>query len=141
MGSVELATNIAPVSRATRVSSPTLFFHLVDGLDVNHSVETIISGADSAPNPTEVGTRYLLFPNRSVFTPAPPNDKDYSVIEYAGKVGGVNQWILSFDPDNTKTNFGLLFVKDEKKFYQFVDSTTGWIPILSKGSVDGGTFG
>lgn len=138
---VEIATNITPNARPSRVSSPTLFYHLVDGLDVNFSVETIISGNDASPNPSEVGTRYLLFPNRSVFTPPPPNDKNYSVIEYAGKVEGVNQWTLIFDPDNTKTNFGLLFVKDEKKFYQFVDSTMGWIPILSRGSIDGGTFG
>lgn len=136
---VEIATNIVPNARPSRVSSPTLFFHLVDGLDVNYSVETIISGNDLAPNPTEVGTRYLLFPNRTNFTPAA--GVDYGIVEFTGSVGGVNQWGLTFDPANAKTNFGLLFVKDEKKFYQFVDSTEGWKPILTTGAVDGGTFG
>lgn len=134
---VEIATNLVQTSRPSRVSSPSLFYHLVDGLDVNHSVETIISGSDPAPTPSVVGTRYLLFPNRTMFTPA--GASNYSVVEYTGDSG--NPWSLYFDPANTKTNFGLVFVKDEKKFYQFVDSTEGWKPILASGSVDGGTFG
>lgn len=135
---VEIATNIAPNARPTRVSNST-FFHLVDGLDVNYSVETIISGNDSAPTPSVIGTRYLLFPNRTGFTPAV--GIDYGIVEFTGSVGGVSQWGLTFDPTNPKTDFGFVYVTDEKKFYQFIDSTLGWIPILTKGSVDGGTFG
>lgn len=135
---VEIATNIAPNARPSRVSSPT-FFHLVDGLDVNYSVETIISGNDPAPEPSVIGTRYLLFPNRVVFNP--PVEVNYGIVEYTGIVGSVRQWGLTFDPTNPKTDFGFVYVKDEKKFYQFIDTTLGWIPILTKGSVDGGTFG
>jgi len=138
---IELATNISPVSRSGRVNSPSLFFHLLDGLDVQHSVETIISGNDPAPTPTKVGTRYLLFPSRSIFTPQVADQIPYCVIEYAGNIGGDSNWIIALNCSNPTTNFGLVFVKDEKKFYQFVDNTIGWKPLLSSGSVDGGTFG
>lgn len=138
---IEVATNIAPIARSTRVSDESLFYYIIDGLDINYSVETIISGSDPAPNPTIIGTRYLLFPSRSTFTPAVASGIDYCIIEFIGTVGGSNQWGLVLDCTNTKTQFGLVFVKDEKKFYQFIDNTTGWKPILTRGSIDGGTFG
>jgi hypothetical protein len=138
---IELATNIAPTARSTRVGSETLFFHLLDGLDVNYKVETIISGTDPTPTPTEIGTRYLLFPSRTVFTPQAALDIGFCIVEYAGAIGGVPQWELVLNCNNSKTNFGLVFVEDEKRFYQFIDNTIGWKPLLASGSVDGGTFG
>jgi hypothetical protein len=135
---IELATNISQISRPTRVGSES-FYHLVDSLDVNYRVETVISGNDPPPEPSVIGTRYLLFPNRTGFTPLV--GVDYGIVEFTGTVGGDRQWGLTFDPTNPKTDFGFVYVTDEKKFYQFIDTTLGWIPILTKGSVDGGTFG
>lgn len=134
---IEVATDITQQGRRDRVSDAD-FFYIIEGADVDLGVEAIIQGSDLPDSPS-VGDKYLLFPGRTMFTPEGISNAtgDYFVVEFLGN----NNWGIILDCTNAKTPFGLVFVKNLKKFYQFVDSTIGWKPLLASGSVDGGTFG
>jgi len=132
---IEIATNITQQGRSDRVRDDD-FFYIVEGADVNLGVEAIIQGSD-LPSSLSVGKKYLLFPERTMFTPSGIPNTGYFVVESLGN----NIWNIVLDCQNEKTPFGLVFVKNLKKFYQFVDTTIGWKPLLASGSVDGGTFG
>lgn len=133
---IEVATDITQQGRPDRVSDED-FFYIIEGADVDFGVEQIIRGSD-VPSSPSTGDKFLLFPNRTMFTPPEPiNNTGYFVIEYLGN----GNWGIVLDCENTKTAVGLVFVKNLKKFYQFIDNTIGWKPLLASGSVDGGTFG
>jgi hypothetical protein len=132
---IEIATDITQQGRSDRVSDDD-FFYIIEGADVDLGVEAIIQGSD-LPTSLSVGKKYLLFPGRTVFTPSGINNTDYFVVKSLGN----NNWSIVLDCQNEKTPFGLVFVKSLKKFYQFIDNTIGWKPLLASGSVDGGTFG
>jgi hypothetical protein len=132
---IEVATDITQQGRSDRVSDED-FFYIIEGADVNFGVERIIQGSDIPSSPS-TGDKFLVFPGRTLFTPPEIDNTGHFVIEYLGN----GNWGIVLDCENAKTAVGLVFVKDIKKFYQFVDNTIGWKPLLASGSVDGGTFG
>lgn len=131
---IVLSTSISQSDRSNRVSSPSAFYHLVEGADVDLSVEKILGPApDTYNSPPQFGDKYIL---RSTDAISPDGANLNDIVIWDG-----NEFIIHQKMTNTKTRFGLVFDKRTKKFYHYVDATTGWVPILRSGSVDGGTFG
>lgn len=130
---IELSTSVTQSDRSNRVSNPIAFYHLIEGADVDLSVEKILESGDTFNTPPKLGDKYILLSFDSI---SPPNTSLNDIVIWNG-----NEFVLHQKMTNSKTRFGLVFDKRTKKFYHYVDATTGWVPILRSGSVDGGTFG
>lgn len=139
---IEFSTTLTPSDRNARVvSNPSNFFYLIDVEDINFAVERILEGQDEPSVPRLVGQKYLL---KSTYSISVEDSDVNDIVMWDGQ-----KWIIyqkmgnaQFPSrGNSRTQFGLIFDKNTKKFYQYVDATTGWVPILRSGSVDGGTFG
>jgi len=131
---ITFTTNLTQSDRNSRVlSNPSTFYHLLDGEDINYAVEKMLVGSEQPDQPYTAGQKYLLL-STAYLSPAGSNVND--IVMWDG-----NKWVVHQKMTNSKTPFGLIFDKRTKKFYHYVDASTGWVPILRSGSVDGGTFG
>lgn len=115
------------------------FFHLVDAIDINFSVEKILeNGGEFIPPEPAPGTKYIIRDkNNEPGIPTPINGPFDSgdVVMWDG-----NAWVVYLDVSNPKTNHGVVFDKRTEKFYQYTPAN-GWVAIItSKSSLDGGTF-
>lgn len=106
----------------------------MEGSDVDLSVEKILEQGDMYNSPPQLGDKYILRTFNAGISPEGANLND--IVIWNG-----NEFVIHQKMTNSKTRFGLVFDKRTKKFYHYVDATTGWVPILRSGSVDGGTFG
>lgn len=129
---ISFPSSLIQADRKNRVTGVSNFFHIVEAEDINYAVEKILKQGDlPLPNP-QLGDKYLLF---SVDTFQPENAMVYDIVMWDG-----TKWIVYLNVRNSKTPFGLVFDKETKKFYHYVDTQAGWLPLLRSGSVDGGTF-
>lgn len=114
------------------------FFHLVDAIDINFSVEKILeNGGEEIPSEPAPGTKYIIRDKDQEPGISPANGVLGSgdVVMWDG-----NNWVIYLDVSNPKTNHGVVFDKRTQKFYQYTP-TNGWVPIITgKSSLDGGTF-
>jgi hypothetical protein len=139
---ISVPSSIAQVSRNSRTNSNGSFYYLLESEDVNYAIESIIDCPSSQPQNPEPGAKYLI----RCFHPFDPREditantgqtlNTNDIIMWDG-----NKWIVYLNTRNPKTPFGLIFDKQTKKFYHYIDQQTGWLPLLRSGSVDGGTFG
>jgi len=108
------------------------YFYLVDGVDVNFAVESIIE-AEGDPVQTEVNNKYIV--RNAASSPISPQGLgNNDIVRYNG-----NDWEIFKDVSNTKTDFGIVYDKKTKLFYQY-DSINGWKSLIRSGKIDGGTF-
>ena len=109
------------------------YFYLMDGADVNFAIESILEAAVD-PVQTQVNNKYIV--RNAASTPISPEGLgNNDIIRYIGN--GV--WEIFKDVSNTKTDFGIVYDKKTKLFYQY-DSTNGWKSLIRSGKIDGGTF-
>lgn len=108
------------------------FFYIMDSSDINFAIEKFLEAGDN--NYIEsVGNKYVILEaGQNNITPAGLGHND--IVKYDG-----NEWVIFKDVSNSETNFGIIYDKETKLFYQY-DPTEGWIPILKSGQIDGGTF-
>lgn len=108
------------------------FFYIMDSSDINFAIEKFLESGDN--NYIEsVGNKYVILEaGENNITPEGLGDND--IVKYDG-----NEWVIFKDVSNPETNFGIIYDKETKLFYQY-DPTEGWIPILKSGQIDGGTF-
>jgi hypothetical protein len=108
------------------------YFYLVDGVDVNFAVESIIE-AEGDPVQTEVNNKYIV--RNAASSPISPQGLgNNDIVRYNG-----NDWEIFKDVSNTKTDFWIVYDKKTKLFYQY-DSINGWKSLIRSGKIDGGTF-
>jgi hypothetical protein len=108
------------------------YFYLIDGADVNFAVESILE-AEGDPVQTEVNNKYIV--RNAASSPISPQGLgNNDIVRYNG-----NDWEIFKDVSNTKTDFGIIYDKKTKLFYQY-DSINGWKSLIRSGKIDGGTF-
>lgn len=137
---VTLASTIIQANRTTRTNANTdSFYYLVESEDINYAIEKMICGeVGCEPIDPLPGQKFLIL-SFSRFDPRSSMTQDIDINDIIMWDG--DQWVTYLNTRNSKTPFGLIFDKQTKKFYHYVDEQTGWLPILRSGSVDGGTFG
>lgn len=136
---IKLPTSLTQEGRGSRVTTPN-FFHLVETSDIDFTVEkTLLPDDCSVPPPTSRanGDKYLLLTVDSGCITPPEGAAVNDIIMWDT---ASQNWTIYLSLSNPKTQFGLVFDKHRKKFFQYVDASTGWKPVLRSGSVDGGTF-
>jgi hypothetical protein len=139
---ISVPSSIVQVSRNNRTNPNDSFYYLLESEDVNYAVESVIGCDSAAPSNPDPGAKFLIL----CFGTFDPRD---DILQSTGQSLGINdiimwdgnKWIVYLNTRNPKTSFGLIFDKQTKKFYHYIDLETGWLPILRSGSVDGGTFG
>lgn len=108
------------------------FFYIMDSSDVNFAIEKFLEPGDNT-YVESVGNKYVIIEaGQNDITPSGLGDND--IVKYDG-----NEWVIFKDVSNPETNFGIIYDKETKLFYQY-DPTEGWLPILKSGQIDGGTF-
>ena len=133
---VEVPSKIVQDSRSFRVlaGSSSDFFHVSHLTDTDISVKGILGTGyiTSSPSNPSVGDKYIIVAG-SPLTPDGVAHND--IIEWNG-----NAWTLYVDVSNALTNFAMVYDRTTKRVYQY-DSTEGWRAlIVSKATIDGGTF-
>ena len=131
---ITVADRIESVNRQSNVRTSD-FFHTMNTSDIDFSVQAILtSGGDAV---VEVyGNKYIIKNHQS--TPiTPPNLGSGDIVIYNG-----TEWVIYKSVQNEETNFGLVYDKNTKLFYQY-DATNGWVALYVRknGTIDGGTFG
>ena len=131
---ITVADRIESVNRQSNVGTSD-FFHTMNTSDIDFSVQAILtSGGDAV---VEVyGNKYIIKNHMS--TPiTPPNLGSGDIVIYNG-----TEWVIYKSVQNEETNFGLVYDKNTKLFYQY-DATNGWVALYVRknGTIDGGTFG
>lgn len=112
------------------------WYYLMDASDIDIGVEAILENSGESLVET-VNTKYIVrYANNkpaglASLTALENND----IVRYTG-----TSWEIHKDVTNTETNFGIVFDKRTKLFYQY-DPTNGWKSLLRSGKIDGGTFG
>jgi hypothetical protein len=132
---IEFTDTLLQQNRQDNVRTPS-FFHLASSLDIDFSVEKIISPRESTSVSAISGNKYILL--------GPPSDHASLTVPYADNgdvviyLGGM--WQLYIDVSNPETSAPIIYDKRTEKYYHHTP-THGWIPIVnSKSSLDGGTF-
>lgn len=108
------------------------FFYIMDSSDVNFAIEKFLEPGDNT-YVESVGNKYVIIEaGQNDITPSGLGNND--IVKYDG-----NEWVIFKDVSNPETNFGIIYDKETKLFYQY-DPAEGWLPILKSGQIDGGTF-
>ena len=108
------------------------FFYLMGVSDIDFSVDKILESGDTNIV-TTLGTKYVIL-DRGTNNITPLGLEDNDIVKYDG-----NEWIIYKDVSNPETNFGIIYDKETKLFYQY-DPSEGWLVMLKSGQIDGGTF-
>jgi hypothetical protein len=133
---VEVPSNMVQIGRSVRVEqgSPSNFYHLSHVMDTDISVKGILGTGyiTSSPTNPSVGDKYIIVVGSPISISGSDNN---DILEWNGSA-----WTLFLDVSNTLTNFGMVYDRNTKRVYQS-DSTEGWRTlIVSKSTIDGGTF-
>jgi hypothetical protein len=133
---VEVPSNMVQIGRSVRVEqgSPSNFYHLSHVMDTDISVKGILGTGyiTSSPTNPSVGDKYIIVAGSPISISGSDNN---DILEWNGSA-----WTLFLDVSNTLTNFGMVYDRNTKRVYQY-DSTEGWRTlIVSKSTIDGGTF-
>jgi len=133
---VEIPSNMVQIARSVRVEqgSPSNFYHLSHVTDTDISVKGILGTGyiTSSPVNPSVGDKYIIVAGSPISISGSANN---DILEWNGSA-----WTLFLDVSNTITNFGMVYDRTTKRIYQY-DSTEGWRAlIVSKATIDGGTF-
>ena len=131
---ITVADRIESVNRQNNVRTSD-FFHTMNTSDIDFSVQAILTSSGDAV--VEVyGNKYIIKTiGNSPLTP--PNADSGDIVIYNG-----TEWVVYKSVQNQETNFGLVYDKNTKLFYQY-DATNGWVALYVRknGTIDGGTFG
>jgi hypothetical protein len=133
---VEVPSNMVQIGRSVRVEqgSPSNFYHLSHVMDTDISVKGILGTGyiTSSPTNPSVGDKYIIVVGSPISISGSDNN---DILEWNGSA-----WTLFLDVSNTLTNFAMVYDRTTKRVYQY-DSTEGWRTlIVSKSTIDGGTF-
>ena len=130
---ITVADRIESVNRQSNVGTSD-FFHTMNTSDIDFSVQAILTGGETV---VEVyGNKYIIKNiNNSPISPLNADSGD--IVIYNG-----TEWVIYKSVQNQETNFGLVYDKNTKLFYQY-DATNGWVALYVRknGTIDGGTFG
>jgi hypothetical protein len=131
---ITVADRIEQTNRQSNVRTSD-FFHTMNTSDIDFSVQAILtSGGDAF---VEVyGNKYII-KNVNASPLALPNLGSGDIVIYNG-----TEWVIYKSVANQETNFGLVYDKNTKLFYQY-DAINGWVALYVRknGTIDGGTFG
>lgn len=131
---ITVADRIESVNRQSNVETSD-FFHTMNTSDIDFSVQAILtSNLDTVV--ATYGNKYIIKNHTS--TPiTPPNLGSGDIVIYNG-----TDWVVYKSVKNPETNFGLVYDKNTKLFYQY-DAINGWVALYVRknGTIDGGTFG
>ena len=131
---ITVADRIESVNRQSNVGTSD-FFHTMNTSDIDFSVQAILTTKTDSYVAT-YGNKYILKNiDDSDITPQYADSGD--IVIYNG-----TDWVVYKSVKNTETNFGLVYDKNTKLFYQY-DATNGWVALYVRknGTIDGGTFG
>ena len=131
---ITVADRIEQTNRQSNVTTSD-FFHTMNTSDIDFSVQAILTSSEDAV--VEVyGNKYII-KNINNSPISPPNTYSGDIVIYNG-----TEWVLYKSVQNQETNFGLVYDKNTKLFYQY-DATNGWVALYVRknGTIDGGTFG
>lgn len=131
---ITVADRIESVNRQNNVRTSD-FFHTMDTSDIDFSVQAILTSSQDAVVAT-YGNKYIIKNHLSTQI-TPPNLGSGDIVIYNG-----TEWVVYKSVQNQETNFGLVYDKNTKLFYQY-DATNGWVALYVRknGTIDGGTFG
>lgn len=131
---ITVADRIEQTNRQSNVRTSD-FFHTMNTSDIDFSVQAILTS--SVDLVVEVyGNKYIIKSiGNSPLTP--PDAGSGDIVIYNG-----TEWVVYKSVQNQETNFGLVYDKKTKLFYQY-DATNGWVALYVRknGAIDGGTFG
>ena len=131
---ITVADRIESVNRQSNVGTSD-FFHTMNTSDIDFSVQAILTTKTDSYVAT-YGNKYIIKNiDDSDITPQYADSGD--IVIYNG-----TDWVVYKSVKNTETNFGLVYDKNTKLFYQY-DATNGWVALYVRknGTIDGGTFG
>lgn len=131
---ITVADRIESVNRQSNVRTSD-FFHTMDTSDIDFSVQAILtSNLDTVV--ATYGNKYII-KNTNTSPISPLNASNGDIAIYDG-----TEWVVYKSVQNQETNFGLVYDKNTKLFYQY-DATNGWVALYVRknGTIDGGTFG
>jgi hypothetical protein len=135
---IEFESSLIQGGRVDRViqGSAADFFHLSHLTDTDISVKGILgTGYITVAPAIETrfpGDKYIIVTGSPV---SPEGSQDNDIIEWSG-----SSWRIYLDVSNTRSNFAMVYDRTTKRVYQY-DSTEGWRTlIVSKSTIDGGTF-
>lgn len=131
-------SSIQQVGRSSAVGNST-FFYLIDGMDVDFTVEQIVESSDTVASQLP-NHKYLINSLSATFIPSLteqiPTVAIGDIVRWAG-----SSWELFYDASNAKTQTGIVFDKRTKSLYTYNNSSNRWVQLLSRqGTIDGGTF-
>ena len=131
---ITVADRIESVNRESNVRTSD-FFHTMNTSDIDFSVQAILtSNLDTVV--ATYGNKYIIKnTGNSPISPQYAGSGDIAI--YNG-----TEWVVYKSVQNQETNFGLVYDKNTKLFYQY-DATNGWVALYVRknGTIDGGTFG
>ena len=131
---ITVADRIESVNRQSNVGTSD-FFHTMNTSDIDFSVQAILTTKTDSYVAT-YGNKYIIKNiDDSDITPQYADSGD--IVIYNG-----TEWVIYKSVQNEETNFGLVYDKNTKLFYQY-DATNGWVALYVRknGTIDGGTFG
>lgn len=131
---ITVADRIESVNRESNVRTSD-FFHTMNTSDIDFSVQAILTSSGDTVVAT-YGNKYII-KDITKSTLTPPGAESGDIVIYNG-----TDWVVYKSVKNTETNFGLVYDKTTKLFYQY-DATNGWVALYVRknGTIDGGTFG
>jgi hypothetical protein len=137
---ITFTSNLQQAGRAASISADS-FFHLVDGTDIDFSVEKILIDGDVQTTQTP-GQKFIVASTTAASAAVPsittqiPTIAVNDIVRWTG-----NAWELYFDASNKRTPVGLIYDKRTDSLYTYNNILSGWVPLLSRlGVIDGGTF-
>ena len=136
---ISMGDIIEPANRKNTIFTAD-YFHVIAGADIDFAVEKILeSSGDSVVS--EVDKKYIVRNSESCPTalntslaPGVTGLSHGDMVRYNG-----NEWEIFKDVSNSETNYGIVYDKNTKLFYQY-DAINQWKPLLRSGKIDGGTF-
>ena len=131
---LSMPSSLIQDARSDRVASDESFFHLVQSVDVDHSVDLINDGVgDSIP--PEIYGRKAIIKNASNSQISPLDLGNNDIVMWNG-----TRWEIYMDVSNPEMNNAVVYDKRTQKFYQYTP-VNGWSAIIDgKSVVDGGTY-
>ncbi len=130
---------IEPANRKNTIFTSDQFY-VIAGADIDFAVDRILESSSDAITDV-VNTKYIVRNSENcpsglnlLRSPGVTGLSHGDMVRYNG-----NQWEIFKDVSNTETNYGIVYDKNTKLFYQY-DATNQWNPLLRSGKIDGGTF-
>lgn len=132
---IEFSSDLRQIDRVNSATNSN-FFHLINGEDIDFSVQKIMITGSTLPSPLIPGSKFLRGHGGS-FSPhtLPATSGTWDILRWNGLAFETYLYV-----QNPETNFGLIYNREDGKWYQFVDTTEGWKPIIRSGKIDGGTW-